>query len=218
MYTEGLWQDLVRGMVARLIWTVPGASGNCYYVSQDIPFDVGWQTYTIDLFDAFNGTPEVVVGGCPATTWKNSGTITGLRFDPNENILGYPLGQFIDWIKLHKEDRSPQGADFPIKIFLNKPPIEVQLNYFYTTDPTNSPTQSMAQALPSPPPLGVGLHNLYLPLMTRVHDTNDIPPANSVTYHWDTSLVSPGVYYICVSVADSFNQSTYCSDTPTTVF
>jgi hypothetical protein len=218
MYTEGPWQDSVRGMVARWIWNVQGPGGNCTYVSQDIPYDVGWQTYTIDLFDVYNGLPESVSDGCPGTNWKNSGTVVGLRFDPNENILGYPLNQAIDWIKLYKEDRSPQGTNFPIKIFLNKPPSEVQLNYFYTTDPTNFPTQRMAQALQSPSPLGVGPHSLFLPLMTKVYDMSDIPPANSVTFYWDTSQVSPGVYYICVSVADSFNQGTYCSDTPATVF
>ena len=80
--------------------------------------------------------------------------MVGLRFDPNENILGYPLNQTIDWIKLYKEDRSPQGTNFPIRIFLNKSPSEVQLSYFYTTDPKNYPTQRMAQALPSPSSFG----------------------------------------------------------------
>ena len=144
--------------------------------------------------------------------------MVGLRFDPNENILGYPLNQKIDWIKLHKEDLSPWGSNFPVKIFLNKSPSEVKLSYFYTTDPKNYPTQQMAQPLPSPPLSGVGKHSLFLPLVTKAYDPSDIPPANSVTFHWDTSQVSPGVYYICVSVSDSYNQSTYCSDTPTTVY
>jgi hypothetical protein len=220
MYTEGPWQDLVRGMMARWIWTVQGPGGNCTYVSQDIPFDVGWQTYTIDLFDAFNGSPETVSGGCPATSWKDSGTVVGLRFDPNESILGYPLNQKIDWIKLHKEDRSPQGSNFPIKIFLNKSPSEMQISYFYTTDPNNHPTQQLAQALPSPPPLGVGKqqYSLFLPLVTSLYDPSFIPPPHSVTFHWDTSKVNTGIYYICISASDSLNQTTYCSDTPAIVY
>lgn len=218
MYTEAPWQDLIRGMMARWIWTVQGPGGNCTYVSHDIPYDVGWQTYTIDLFDTFNGFPESVSSGCPITNWKDSGIVVGLRFDPNENILGYPLNQVIDWIKLYKEDRSPKGTNFPIKISLNKPPSEVQFNYFYTTDPTNYPTQRMAQALQSPPPLGIGGHSLFLPLVTKAYDPSDMPPANSVTFHWDTSQVSPGAYYICVSVSDLYNKNTYCSDTPTTVY
>jgi len=218
MHTEGPWQNIVQGMMARWIWTVQGPGGNCHYVSQDIPYDVGWQTYTIDLFDAFNGSPEVVIGGCPATNWKNSGIVVGLRFDPNENILGYPLNQTIDWIKLYKEDRIPQGSNFPIRFFLNKDPSEVQLSYFYTTDPKNYPTQQMAQSLPSPPSLGVGRHSLFLPLVTSLYDPSYLPPPNSVTFHWDTGKVNPGMYYICVTASDSFNQTTYCSDTPTTVY
>jgi hypothetical protein len=218
MYTEAPWQDIVRGMMARWIWTVQGPGGPCSYVSQDIPYDVGWQTYTIDLFDAFNGSPETVSGGCPATSWKNSGSVVGLRFDPNENILGYPLNQKIDWIKLHKEDRSPWGTNFPIRISLNKSPSEVQLSYFYTTDPTNYPTQQMAQPLPSAPLSGAGMHKLFLPLVTNTYDPSYLPPPNSVTFDWDTSKVNPGKYYICVTASDSSNQTTYCSDTPTIVY
>jgi hypothetical protein len=218
MYTEAPWQDIVYGMMARWIWTVQGPGGTCQYVSHDIPYDVGWQTYTIDLYDAFNGSPEVVLGGCPATNWKESGTVVGLRFDPNENILGYPLNQTIDWIKLYKEDRSPKGSNFPIRFFLNKSPSEMQISYFYTTDPTNHPTQQMAQALPSPPPLGTGRHSLFLPQVTSIYDPSYLPPPNSVTFHWDTSKVNSGIYYICISASDSLNQTTYCSDTPTIVY
>jgi hypothetical protein len=218
MYTEAPWANIVRGMMARWIWTTQGPGGTCTYVSQDIPYEVGWQTITIDLFDAFNGSPETVVGGCPATSWKDSGTVVGLRFDPNENILGYPLNQKIDWIKLYKEDRSPWGTNFPIRIFLNKSPSEVQLSYFYTTDPKNYPTQQMAQPLAFAPLLGDRVHKLFLPLVTNMYDPSYLPPPNSVTFNWDTSAVNPGRYYICVKASDSINQTTFCSDTPTVIY
>jgi len=215
MYTAGAWQNVPTGMMARWIWTVPGSGGNCYLVSQDIPFDVGWQTYTIDLFDSFNGTPEVVVGPCPQYSWKNTPAVTGLRFDPNENMLGYPLVQAIDWIKLYKGDQVPRGVPFPVKMFLNKPPKETGLSYFYTTDPKNQPLQQVARVyLPSPSLSSTGSHRVYIPIISSKFDPTDVPPPNSVTYNWDTSQVTPGIYYICVSAADSHNQTTICSDVP----
>ena len=218
MYTAGAWQNVPLGMMARWIWTVPGSGGNCYMVSQDIPFDVGWQTYTIDLFDSVNGTPEAVVGTCPPYSWKNTPTVIGLRFDPNENILGYPLVQAIDWIKLYKGDRVPRGVPFPVKMVLNKPPEETGLSYFYTTDPKDQPQQQVARVyLSSPSGSSTGSHRLYLPIISSKFDPTDVPPPNSVTYNWDTSLVSPGNYYICVSAADSQNKTTVCSDVPVQV-
>ncbi len=218
MYTEGAWQNVPQGMMARWIWTVPGSGNNCYLVSQDIPFDVGWQTYTIDLFDAFNGTPEVVAGPCPQYSWKNTPTVTGLRFDPNENILGYPLFQSIDWIKLYKGDHVARGVPFPVKMFLNKPPEETGLSYFYTSDPMNDPQQQAARVYLSSPPLSsTGPYRVYIPMLTSKFNPTDVPPPNSVTYNWDTSQVTPGKYYICVSVTDSHNPTTVCSDVPVQV-
>ena len=212
MYTAGAWQNVPLGMMARWIWTVPG---NCHLVSQDIPFDVGWQTYTIDLFDSFNGTPEAVAGSCPKLSWKDAPSVIGLRFDPNENILGYPLVQSIDWIKLYKGDRVPRGVPFPVKMVLNKPPGETGLSYFYTTDPKNQPQQQAAKVYLSGPPLSLnGQYRTYLPLISSRFDPTDVPPPNSVTYNWDTSQVAPGNYHICVSVSDSHNQTTICSDVP----
>lgn len=218
MYTEGALQNVPLGMMARWIWTVPGSGSNCYLVSQDIPYDVGWQTYTIDLFDAFNGTPEVVVGPCPQYSWKNTPPVIGLRFDPNENILGYPLFQSIDWIKLYKGDRVPRGVPFPVKMVLNKPPEETGLSYFYTTDPKNHPQQQSARVYLSSPSLSsTAQYRVYIPMISSKFDPSDVPPPNSVTYNWDTSLVPPGDYYICVSATDSHNQSTVCSDVPVQV-
>ncbi len=144
--------------------------------------------------------------------------MVGLRFDPNENILGYPLNQIIDWIKLHKETSFPRGSNFPIQIFLNKPPADLQLTYYYTTDPNGAPTQQMAQPFLSAPPLRAGARSLFLPLVTSLYDPSYLPPPNSVTFHWDTSRVNPGRYYICVRVSDGLNQSTYCSETPAILY
>ena len=193
MYTAGDWQNVPLGMMARWIWTVPGSGGNCHLVSQDIPFDVGWQTYTIDLFDSFNGTPEAVVGPCPHIPGKDTPSVIGLRFDPNENILGYPFVQSIDWIKLYKGDRVPRGVPFPVKMVFNKPPEETGLSYFYTTNPKNHPQQQGGQGVfVHPPPSSNGNHRLYLPIINSKFDPTDLPPPNSVTYNWDTSLVPAG--------------------------
>lgn len=104
------WQDAVGGMIVRLVWTMPSLTGQpgyeCHLVSQDIPVDVGWQTYHIDLYDYFNGAAEESSPAgsphCPdrshppeepptdVTTnpahWLFTTPITKLRFDPNENI------------------------------------------------------------------------------------------------------------------------------------
>ena len=213
LYTAGPWQNVPQGMMARWIWT--GDGGNCQFVSQDIPFDVGWQTYTIDLFDSFNGSPEAVVGNCPYHSWKDTPSVLGLRFDPNENILGYPMVQAIDWIKLYKGDRVPRGVPFPVKMVLNKRLAETGLSYFYTTDPKNHPQQQAARVYLSRPSLSTNSpYRVYLPVINSNFDPTDVPPPNSVTYNWDTSPVPPGDYYICVSATDSLNQTSVCSDVP----
>ena len=115
MYTEwdASWQDIVSGMVARWIWRMPSINKDsipCDLVSQDIPFDIGWQTYTIDLHHFFNGGAEATSPAntprCPPisyppqqppvnvagnqTHWFNTQEVIGIRFDPNENIsCGY---------------------------------------------------------------------------------------------------------------------------------
>jgi hypothetical protein len=104
------WQDAVGGMIVRLIWTIPSLSGQpgmeCHLVSQDIPVDVGWHTYHIDMYDAFQGAAEdsAPAGAphCPdrehspedppdnvaanPAHWLFTSPIIRFRFDPNENI------------------------------------------------------------------------------------------------------------------------------------
>jgi len=77
------------------------------------------------------------------------------------------------------------------------------------------PLQQAARVyLSGPATASNGTHRLYLPIINSKFDPSDLPPPNSVTYNWDTSQVPPGDYYICVSAADSHNQTTVCSDVP----
>jgi len=240
MYTDFPVQNVPNGMIARLIWTIPSLTGKtgyqCYLVSHDIPFDVGWHTYTVDLFDAFQGSVEETSPSgpphCPSlpTNWLSTSPIIGLRFDPNENILGVPLHQQIDWIRLTKEASVSQGGLYPVQIALDRSPDELkEVNFFYTTNP-NQPTQNLAvtisdslsssQTTNSGPALSTigGNFHLYLPLsVSKYYTLNFQPVTNGVNFAWDTSSVAPGEYYICALVEDEFNQATYCSTSPVQV-
>jgi hypothetical protein len=239
MYTDYPTQNVPDGMVARLIWTIPSLTGKtgyeCHLVSQDIPFDVGWHTYTVDLFDAFQGSVEQTSPSgpphCPSlpTNWLSTSPVIGLRFDPNENILGVPLHQQIDWIRLTKEASVSKGGLFPVQIALDRSPDELKnVNFFYTTNP-NLPTQNLAVTLPGSSTTqssgsGSALSSieanfrLYLPLsVSRYYTLNFQPITNGVNFAWDTSSVAPGEYYICALVEDDFNQATYCSTSPVQV-
>jgi hypothetical protein len=227
MNTEGAWENVTDGMIARWIWVQPmGGNSECARVSQDIPLNVGWQIYSIDLHDSFNGLAEEVAGSCSRLNWHwlASGPLSKFRFDPNENILGYPLHQQLDWVRLTKSEQVTQGSPFPIRIGLNKPPNEIaSIQYYYTND-LNNPTQHIAnEKFP--------VSNLYdqvagdfnfvqlneqislLPMIVKSNMASDLPGmAHEVKYNWDTGRVNPGEYYICVRVNDSFNEAIYCSE------
>lgn len=112
MYAEWAspWQDVTSGMISRWVWTMPSLTGQagyeCHLVTQDVPFNVGWHTYTIDLNDWFQGSPEgqqpigpphcpplptirdqppTNIGENPAH-WLNTGPVHQLRVNPNENV------------------------------------------------------------------------------------------------------------------------------------
>ncbi len=150
MYTEGPWQNVPDGMILRWIWVQLNNRGEeCYRVSQDIPYDVGWQIYSIDMHDAFNGIAEEVAGSCSGSSWHwlDSSPISKFRLDPNENILGVPLHQQIDWVRLTQVESVQQGSQFTIRIGLNKNPSEIsRVEFFYTDDPS-SPTKHPASEL-----------------------------------------------------------------------
>jgi hypothetical protein len=205
----------VDGMMARWIWTTPNGCSN---VSDDIAFDIGWHTYSIDLFDPVNGTPvEVAPGGCTSQPWWEAGALSALRFDPNENWTGNlvpPLvfEQKLDWIRLTKLDHVRKGTTFPFRIQLNKPRSEVQEILYYYTNDRDQPTQNRAIAVTAANPTGE--YKLYLPAATN---GTPFDLAGFIDFFWDTSDVAPGEYYICARADDGYNTTTYCSEAPVSV-
>jgi len=253
MYTEWFTRDGVRipwangphGMVARWIWTIPSLTGQpgyeCHMVGEDIPFDIGWRTYTVDLYDVVGGAVEEMspVGHphCPARlpSWRTlPGLIKQFRFDPNENISemadqitgGGPFYQLIDWIKLTKVDQVARGTPFLIEITLNKPLDQIQsLEYFYTTN-RNQPVQHRAIEVVNVAQKSASKFTVFLPLVTRGssggssdNSGSDKRPKGTrdAVFQWDTRNVAPGEYHICVTANDGVNQATYCSEAPVQV-
>jgi hypothetical protein len=216
--TDGAWSDPAKGMIVRLIWRLDRPGEDCYYISRAVALDVGWQTYTVDLYDPLNGMPEEFTpGNCPAVSWRDQGSVgpvVGFRLDPNENITGSVMHQEFDWLRLTKVEQVTQGKPVKIRVLLNKPPSEVSLNFFYTTV-LSLPTQNLAStysmtSINSP-------FLIYLPFVFKT-DPNYDPfveqiPAD-VTYLWNTTGVTPGEYYICAQAEDGYNQATYCSQAP----
>jgi hypothetical protein len=224
MNTADAIQNVTDGMIVRWIWRRPGPGpADCYLVSLDIPYDVGWQTYSIDLYNPANGTAIGVGGSCSgvSTTWQNNPQpVIRMRFDPNENVLGHPLTQQIDWIKLTQVDRVPAGTPFPIQISLNQPVASVPVRNFYYTDDLNNPTKFVAAPYNAPPPTGP--FSVYLPSVLRNFAAAiDALPVPDLTYLWNTTGVAPGTYYTCVHVEDAGQtnsaNSTYCSEAPVIV-
>ena len=172
IYADGPWQNIPDGMITRLVWSIQGTGGGgsvCYLVSQDIPYDIGWHTYFIDLYDAFNGSI------------RKSRELSGQRnlmakfrhghrfpLDPNENQLGRTLNQKIEWVRLTAMDRVSRGSKFPVSLLLNKAPGAISSYRFYYTNSPGAPTQhpangSINSPLPNPGPSPRGPHTLFLP-------------------------------------------------------
>lgn len=227
------WPNAPQGMIGRWIWSIPGVSGQpanrCYLVSHDIPLDLGWQTYVIDLHDTFNGVPEdTSVIDCPGqpAAWANTGAILDLRFDPNENITedsdpitgGGPFHQRIDWFRLTAPDRVSSGTPYLVQIELNQPGSAVDsVNYYYTINRDN-PTQSAAQRWTPGPPLGP--YEVFVPLLSRgagaVGGADTLPQAD-LSFWWDTGGVTANTYYLCAVISINPNTATYCSAAPIVV-
>jgi hypothetical protein len=237
--TDGAWQNVPQGMIARWVWTIPGSSGqagyHCHLVSQDIPLDVGWRTYTIDLSDGFQGLSEQVAGECGGLPkhWMETSPVVKLRFDPNENIMSAPIHQQLDWIRLTKVKQVTRGQAFAVQVSLNKAPEELEQVTFYYTDNLSDPTQHPAegQISPAEPPATVTapqppssqaaqkLQNpVFLPVLIRNFYELDFPPVdNGINFSWSTGSVSPGEYYLCAVFEDGYNQASYCSEAPVKV-
>jgi len=224
MYTEGPWQNVTDGMILRWIWVQLNSQGDeCYRVSHDIPYDVGWQTYSIDLHDAFNGIAEEVAGSCSGKSWHwlDSSPLSKFRLDPNENVLGIPLHQQLDWVRLTKAESVQQGTQFTIRIGLNKSPGEMRSIEFFYTDNANLPTQHPAnefQVVSNQSNIGESQsadfgQTLQFPFLVRNLVSSDLPiVSNEVEFNWDTSNVASGEYNICVRLNDGLNQAMYCSE------
>jgi hypothetical protein len=216
-YIDGAYAIPADGMIGRWIWTT---ADNCTYVGHDIPYDVGWHTYVVDLFDSFMGTPiSSAPSSCGNKPWKDAGTIIRLRFDPNENWTGNTAGipavvfhEEFDWIRLTKDILVNQGSKFTIEAKLSKPSSQLtSIQYYYTTDP-HSPVQSWTPiryngSQTQPPKIG-GSHLIFLPTIQSQFD----PDPTNAYFLWDTTGVAPGDYYICTQVSDQVNQAAYCSE------
>ncbi len=209
------FQDIVNGMVIRYGVALGLNGNNCKEVSNDVPFDVGWNTYSIDLYNGTDGLFEQWTGSCPSSKyWNQTGPIEIMRIDPNENQLGRTLHQELDWIKLTKMDQVKSGTPFTFQLKANKPAGSLPvLNFYYTTNPSN-PTQYPAveyitTEIPSPV-------YAFLPMTlgTLHYDFNP----EDISFVWDTSGVSPAEYYICVSAGEGYDTVSYCSNAPVEVY
>jgi hypothetical protein len=218
--TDGAWQDINKGWVFRWLWYYyknNDPSQWCINVTKPIAIDAEWETYSMDLYDPFIGTPEYSVGNNtqdfqPLLNWSQTGSIYNLRFDPNENDTNNSLFQHIDWISLNKIDEVKIGKIFPIQVSSLSDNI-LDLEFFYTTDISN-PTQNMIQ------PYTTIYNNsqyyaenrVFLPLILKNYNPT------VTTYNWNTTGVKPNEYYICIQATDDVgNFNTICSEAPVKV-
>jgi hypothetical protein len=212
------WSVPDLGMIVRLFWSLDRPGLDCWYGSRAIALDIGWQTYTVDLYDPLNGIPEEKTpADCPLISWRDQagvGPVVSFRLDPNENITGGIMHQEFDWIRLTKVEQASQGNPVKIRVLLNKQPSEVTLNFYYTNK-LSLQTQNYANTYPTTRFTAQNFQ--YLPFVFQSDPDYD-PfvdhlPAD-VTYLWDTNGVAPGVYYLCAQASDGYNQATYCSQAP----
>jgi hypothetical protein len=227
------WPNVTDGMVIRWIWSIPGASGapanRCYLVSEDIPFDLGWQTYVVDLHHPAYGQPEdSSVADCPSPlpSWSSSNGIIDLRFDPNENVTGAqdpitnggPFHQIIDWIRLTSTPEVSRGTPYLVQVDINRPANEVTSVAYYYTTTLSDPTQTRALAWTGGSPAGP--NRVFLPFLGRgggAAGGSDTLPQADLTFRWDTRQVPANTYYLCAVITISPNTATYCSDAPVIV-
>jgi len=209
---DGNYQNFNTGWLVRLIWRtyLNSPSKWCLNVMKDVPYDVDWETYLLDLHDPDVGTPQYSVGStpCPTDPWMTRNT-DFLRLDINENTTSEPFAQHFDWIRLSKPDTSARNSEFDIKFNLSEPIQGMQFNFYYTTIPTQ-PRQNVLNLVTAPtPPDPIGTNRVYLPAILRHYTTPLV-----YTYRWDTHNVATGDYYICIEVIDALENSTLrCSST-----
>lgn len=211
-----------KGMIVRLFWQLDRIGlTDCWYTSRAIALDVGRHTYTIDMFDPRNGTPEArTPSDCPLVTWANQasvGPLVQFRLDPNENILNWTFHQEIDWIRLTRVEPVRQGQQAEVRLLITDTVAELTtLDLYYTTD-RSQPAQHPA-ARYTPPTIS-GPHLFFLPMALRLPAPSYSDPfitalPADVVYWWDTTGVSPGTYYICAVAGDAHTTAAYCSQAP----
>jgi hypothetical protein len=235
MYTAWIapWANAPDGMVVRWGWSIPGASGaptnRCHLVSHDIPFDLDWQTYVLDLHTGINGQPEETsVLDCPAQwpSWAGSSTITNVRLDLNENVTaatdpitnGGPFHQILDWVRLTAAPEVSGGTPYLVQLDLNRPANQVDSVAYYYTTTRSDPTQTRAVAWTGGTPAGP--NRIFLPFLGRgggAAGGSDTLPQADLTFRWDTRGVPDNNYYLCAVITIRPNTATYCSDVPVNV-
>ncbi len=211
MYTGEPWADVSRAMIVRWIWTINNDA--CGLVGDAIPYDVGWQTISIDLHDSLEGLVVDRTPNCPSgPLYWNSAPAKRVRLDPNENMLDHPITQQISDIYLTKMDSVRKGSTFPVQLSFNKPASQISSTSFYYTDNLNQPTQHPAVRYVSS--LQPNSHFFYLPYISGGISTGVGQDPNTMIFQWNTSGVVPDTYYICGVFNDGFNPVLYCSDAP----
>ncbi len=109
---DGAYMNVNTGWINRWVWLTyldNGLSQWCYGVLNDVPYDVSWETYLLDMHDPAIGTPEygdgynTVICETQKGTWSTR-DIFELRFDPNENTTSQPFVQYLDYVRLSKPD------------------------------------------------------------------------------------------------------------------
>lgn len=225
IHTDYPYTIFGSGMIARWVWYLQGVSGlpdnRCLMVSDDIPYDVGWYTATVDLFDPKQGLADQnTVVDCPTEmAWSDNTPALLFRLDPNENILPTKLVQKIDWIRLTKVEEIAKGTQYPVNLKLNLPWYALD-NYklFFTSD-RNNPTENLAATVVAGAPAqGEAVTSkVFLPAIinrTFKVDTQDPLLAYSQTLVWDTNVVARGQYYLCLETTANGHTTTSCSGAP----
>lgn len=209
----GTWQNVPRGMVARVGWVRQSGTSKCNQVTHDIPFDVGDHLYTIDLWDAFQGQPEESHLCDFPRSWRDSGPVIEMRFDPNENEMGIPLQQAIDMITLTGEETTPLGANYTTRFTLNTPFNPQTMSRSFVFRPVGGGADYPAPIVVTNPVPLAGQYRLYIPGIQR--EGNYLLTLSGDSLELNTSAVPAGSYYLCMTVNDGLNKDVVsCSEYP----
>jgi hypothetical protein len=220
-------QFIGEGWIARMGWwqTINGITTEPAVLSRDMILLEGWNTYSVDLWaaDVIDEAHSVQV------PWTSSAP-NRLRFDPAELFLTrLPANFHIDWVKLTAMDEVMRGEGFPVEYELVADGATSTTFYYDTdTNPTNgriaaqlaSSTSTASPSL-SPATEDSGSHPDQLLAETATGHFVYLPTilnnyCSDCTI-WDTALVAPGEYYICIEASDAYNTSYQCSAAPVKV-